>query len=655
MLYTERMSHVMIVAPKHYQEKVIDRLYELGACHIEDHQKSDQLDIGKPLEKGEKLAEILVKIRAIISYLGIETAVSNGKAKELTEKDYYELGKKSKELYLDVVKQLDAIKQSDQQIQELAEKAKLLDIVTRLHLKVETLKETRALAHAVGTVDSIERLRGRLDTVTKRYELSSAKDDKRNLVAIFFEQGKKDAVMQALHEAGFAEINLAGLELFPQGAEKLQRKIAGLRQERHAAEQRLQRIRQEHESFLLRNERMLAEESKKAEAPLRFAATGRSFMVKGWIPKRQLGHAIGELNRITGGKIHIEAEEPKPKESVPIKLKHPALMQPFEFLTRLYELPNYKEIDPTVLMFFTFPLFFGIMLGDVGYGLVTLLLFLGLKRKIPEGKALLNILIFASIVSIGFGFAFGEYFGFEHVAPETGEKLCSNAGICLHEEEIEHHGETITVATFPRLLSRAESRMDVFGYDVLSILVIGAVIGFIHLNLGLLLGFWNALHHHGFMHAFLEKISWMILEAGVILIAVSAQGVFPISIWAGTIVLLAGVIGIYFGDGIPGLVEMPAIFSNMLSYMRLGAVGLASVGLATVVNENLAMPMMERGGIFIILGALIFLFGHAINIGLGVLGPFLHAVRLHYVEFFTKFYQGGGIEYTPFGREHNDA
>lgn len=86
--------------------------------------------------------------------------------------------------------------------------------------------------------------------------------------------------------------------------------------------------------------------------------------------------------------------------------------------------------------------------------------------------------------------------------------------------------------------------------------------------------------------------------------------------------------------------------------MRLGAVGLASVGLAVVVNENLTMPFIEKGGFFVVIGILIFALGHTINILLGILGPFLHSLRLHYVEFFSKFFHGGGIRYAPFGAKN---
>ena len=111
---------------------------------------------------------------------------------------------------------------------------------------------------------------------------------------------------------------------------------------------------------------------------------------------------------------------------------------------------------------------------------------------------------------------------------------------------------------------------------------------------------------------------------------------------------------LYKGEGVQGIVELPSIFSNMLSYVRLGAVGLASVGLAVVVNEKLTLPYFEKGGWFIALGIFALVVGHVINIALGVIGPFLHSLRLHYVEFFSKFFKGGGVLYSPFGQKQKE-
>ena len=110
------------------------------------------------------------------------------------------------------------------------------------------------------------------------------------------------------------------------------------------------------------------------------------------------------------------------------------------------------------------------------------------------------------------------------------------------------------------------------------------------------------------------------------------------------------VIMLYKGEGFKGLIELPSIFSNILSYARLMALGLASVKLAEVVNE-FSGEFFQHGGFSVLYGIMLLVVGHAINIGLGILGPFLHSLRLHYVEFFTKFFKGGAKRFSPFGAQ----
>ena len=143
----------------------------------------------------------------------------------------------------------------------------------------------------------------------------------------------------------------------------------------------------------------------------------------------------------------------------------------------------------------------------------------------------------------------------------------------------------------------------------------------------------------------LLKLEWLLALLSAMNILID-----PV-LWIGIGVAGIGVILLAAGEGVAGIVEIPALVSNMLSYMRLGAVGLASVGLAIVVNEDLAMPFIQQGGIGIVIGLLIMIIGHTVNLLLGVIGPFLHSIRLHYVEFFSKFFHGGGHPYEPFGDE----
>jgi V/A-type H+/Na+-transporting ATPase subunit I len=663
MIKAEAMTKVSIVCPKTYLEKVITSLYELGACHIEQHRKSEEIDIGKPLEKSEKLAEILVKIRALISQLDLEKDKVSVTRKNLQGTNYYEIGKQARHIYNQVVEYTETIKDTSDKIAELEEKSHVLEILRSLHISKQLLQESKHLAHLIGSVDlpcNLDELRKELNKVTKEYEIVMHKQEagRKMLIAIYMHKEQRAGLSEILASHGFSEVNITpALESKRKITEQihdLHTELTRLSQQRNKAQAHLNKLKRENVHFLVENEHILTEETRKAEVPLQFGETKKAFTIKGWIPTARMNKVKAELDAITQGNIHIIEEEPGKKDTVPVKLKNNFLVKPYEFFLKLYELPNYKEFDPSILMFITFPLFFGFMLVDVGYGIATLILFSLLKLKFPTAKALLNIMIFASIVTIVFGVGFGEYFGFEHVSFETGKSLCESTGVCLAIHEVEIHGITQKVADFPRVFNRVHSHMNIGDFKVLSVLVIGAIAGFIHLNIALLIGFFNILVTHGFMHAFLEKISWMVMQAGVIVVAMAYSGATPLTPLTGFVLIIMGIVMIYLGEGAKGLVEVPAIFSNMLSYMRLGAVGLASVGLAVVVNENLAMPFIEKGGFYIFLAIIILTIGHIINIGLGILGPFLHSLRLHYVEFFSKFYQGGGKPYQPFGPREED-
>ena len=173
-------------------------------------------------------------------------------------------------------------------------------------------------------------------------------------------------------------------------------------------------------------------------------------------------------------------------------------------------------------------------------------------------------------------------------------------------------------------------------------------IGVVHVNIGLIVGFINVYKNHGLMMAIYEKASWIVLEIGVAMLALSLMKIISISWWIGAIFLAASVLMLFKGEGVKGVMELPSIFTNVLSYARLMAIGLSSVVLAVIINDS-AKEMIHRGGIFVLIGVLVLIIGHIINIMLGLIGSFLHSLRLHYVEFFSKFFSGGGKKYRPFG------
>ena len=263
-------------------------------------------------------------------------------------------------------------------------------------------------------------------------------------------------------------------------------------------------------------------------------------------------------------------------------------------------------------MFLTFPIFFGFMLGDIGYGAVSYLIFYLLKKKFPKAKNIFNILLLASAVSILFGLLYGEIFGLEEIGKYQ----------------------------LPHLLSRV--------HEITSLLYVAIGIGVIHVNIGLITGFINEMRAHGIVKAIFEKGSWFVLQIGVALLALSSFGIINLSSIVGYGFLLLSMIMLFKGEGVKGIIELPSIFTNILSYARLMAIGLSSVSLALLINES-AAGLFHKGGFSILMGILLLIVGHVFNIVLGLFASFLHSLRLHYVEFFSKFFHGGAEKYKPFG------
>jgi len=654
MLYSQRMVKLRIYVHKKYVKTLIDKLHSLGVLHIEEHKKTDDLDIGESMIAGNEIAEQLVAIRSIIDYFKLDTKlnISNLTIHNVNyQKQSFSDIKNGIKRIQQLISSLENKKQDLQKIIEnKREVLEQLDILTSLYLDLESYQSYKTLSMFVGFIDYDPKIRNDMAELTSQHKLHISQNGKRQVMALFLPRKyelQAEEILKTYNFSPAAIDKVQGMKGSPLGASnKLKAEEAFLNQEKEAIDAELQKHARQNKQFLLTSYKYLETESKKAMLPLHFGQTKHINILTGYVPKESLENTISSINNVSKNSAYIEQVEITQKDKVPVNLKHSRLVTPFEFFLNLYSLPKYKEIDPTSLIFFTFPLFFGIMLGDVVYGIITLLLFRFLKTKInsPNANKLLSVMMFASLATIAFGFVFGEYMGFESVNEEIGYSLKS-IGLPLHA--VMHEGNT--VYEFPRLLNRLHGEMELFGYSINTVLIIGAIIGFIHINLGLLMGFLNELSSHGFKHAFFAKISWIVLQLGAVLLISSLQGAVNLHWGVGAGILALSVIMLFIGEGIIGLIEIPGLLSNILSYLRLGAVALASVGLAVVINEQLAGPFLHKGGVYILLGVVILIMGHAVNIALGVIGPFLHSLRLHYVEYFTKFFHGGGIPYAPFG------
>ena len=412
----------------------------------------------------------------------------------------------------------------------------------------------------------------------------------------------------------------------------LEAQLTELQSEKQKSEEDLADLRKKHIEYILASDEYLSIETQKAEAPLRFATTKNTFIVEGWVPTKDLGLIQSDLDGATNGHVIVTADssEAVDVEKVPIALKNPLPSKPLEVLVRAFSLPKYNEIDPTKLMTFMYPALFGLMLGDIGYGLLVIALGLLVSRVIKSQgmRDLAMIGVYAGVFSVIFGFIFNEFFGVEPFG----------------------HKGLLTFIEYP-----AVPRLD----NVLTLLIVTFIIGLLMLTLGYVLGFVNEYRQHGLKHAVFAKVSWlMMLWGGAIAVALvlpalsSGSGIqLSLGLIAGLVLLVVGFILMIMGEGAIGLTEVPTLLSNVLSYSRLLSIGVSSTGIALAVNKLSDALFFSKGGIFVIFGVLLLIAGHAINTVLGILDSGLQALRLHYVEFFTKFYRGGGMKYIPFGFE----
>jgi V/A-type H+-transporting ATPase subunit I len=339
-------------------------------------------------------------------------------------------------------------------------------------------------------------------------------------------------------------------------------------------------------------------------------ATPHTFVLSGWVPTEALDDVRVELETEVGREIVVHEAEIESGEQPPVLLRNPRPAKPFESFVKLLQIPKYGTLDPAMLMLIFLPLFFGMMLGDVVYGSIVVLVAWLLKHRIrTRGFAhdLVRILLLSGAWTVVWGVIYGEYLG------DLGRRLFGIEPIWLDREE----------AIEPLLLFA---------------LAIGAV----HITLGL----WQAYRGKD-RHKLGERIGMLVALMALFAIAGAASGMLPKQFMTPAIAAaIVGLVLLIAAGGLMGLLlgplEVMGTVGNVLSYLRIAAIGLASVYLARVANElGVAAPLW--------LGIIVASLFHALNLVLGVFSPTIQALRLHYVEFFGKFYESGGEAFRPFG------
>ena len=664
------MTKVEIIGPKNEFLDVVETLHEQGTVHIEDLSKRiatgelllDSMQIaGDDMQAYDKLDEMLLRVRAILKALhvpagGVDAAARKAEYSRLwaldADKLVGEIGATIDEAE-DRTADLAALHTSAES--EIALLARYEPILSKIQPLARQLVVTGAFETVALLVErrykaGLEELNKELNKLTNNQcEIISQDIDENTTAAIVvYSKVYGDAVHKFLAMENVNQIRL------PDDFKDMPLDAAyhEIKQRRDELPRELDRIRKELDELsakwylkLTAAADVLIDKLDELQAIPKFGRTDYAFMIVGWVPTSDCKTVESKIQERFGSEVIVTRCEISEKDfgDAPVVLKNAKAVTPYQSLLGIMGSPQYGTMDPTFLLAIFYPLFFGMIVGDIGYGAIMLatVLWLRLKFKDSEGiQIATGILGPATTVAIAFGFVYAECFGnlfskyiplFPLIEPVNGVPTLENNPL------------------IPPLYNAAGSILWPFSRisSATTLLVIAIAIGFVQVALGLGLGMYNGIktghrkhvYEKGGLLAFLVGMAILIL-ASMLSIA-GDVGRYALQA-AGGIILFLGIIYAIRGGGIVGALETVGSVAHVMSYARIMAVGLAGAIFADAANgmgEALGSPVM---------GILIAIPLQALNIVLAAFSPNIHAIRLNFLEFFGKFYESGSKPYAPF-------
>jgi V/A-type H+-transporting ATPase subunit I len=640
------MAKVEVIGPKNRFFEVVSLIHEQGKLHIEDLSK--KIDAGDvPLDRMEvvsnqqterdRMEELLLRVRAIIKALHLPgTTVDEAKRQTeylaLWKMDTRELGDEVAKVILEVEGRTSDLTASQSKLEgEMELLARYEPILQKIQPLAKQIVTTGAFDSVALLFErrykgALDELKAELDKITKKQcEIVSTDVDEETTAAIVvFNRAYAEPVHKFLAMENVNQIRL------PSDFQDMPFDMAYdvIRDRRKQLPEKLKSVRSEVEEMsdawylkLATVRDVLADKVDEIKAIPKFGQTDFAFVISGWIPVSDVNELRKAIEAAFGNEIIVSQVAIQEEEfgDTPVAVTNIKAVQPFSFLLNVKGgMPKYGTVDPTWFLALFYPLIFGMIVGDVGYGAIMMAIVVFARLKFKDNDTVMmatSILGPAATMTMVFGFIYGEFFG--------------NLGYML---------KWIPAASVP--FART-ALIPYFMYAAIGV-------GLLQVLFGLVIGVVNGVRTKHRKHVYERGGMLMVLASAVLLGVLYAINISErVGNTGGVIIQFAVALTLFAGfvvagmGGIMGVVESIGQISNVMSYIRIMAVGLAGAIFADAVNQMAASMPLAIG---LVLGILL----HALNFIICMFSPNIHAVRLNLLEFFDKFYETAKQEYSPF-------
>jgi V/A-type H+-transporting ATPase subunit I len=640
-----QMAKIIIVSHRSQASELLEALQREGICHILNADEAivsrDYPDIGASAERPKDIEGMLSRLQKSITFLGKYAQAQKGLASVLSprtvidEQSYDKVVSDRKiQKTIEKCEQIEAsMEKKKSEIENLQNTLEMLRPWSSLETPVEEIGQLLQATCWAGLIpnqhyEQIEEKLGELGAAIQK--VGPAGNREACLIACLKEQ--TDEVQKSLRSAEFEPVNFEPMsgtasELISEHSKKLEKAQSQLKiytEQAEALSENLLNLQILYDHY----QNLLSREQTRDTAP----ATESTVLLEGWVKERnfhRLEKLMSDFDASSLTKI-----EPAENEEIPVEIENKRIIKPFEVITRLYGMPQHFEVDPTVFLAPFFALFFALCLTDAGYGLVMVILMALFIWKMQGDKKLMWMLGICGAVTIIAGALTGGWFG---NAIQTFILGKPNKSIALWFDPFE---------------------------KPMTFFVLSLGLGYFQIMAGLAIGLGHSLKRRDYLSAICDYLSWLVMLNSIVLFLAAKFGAIPAPIGTvcGIIALFPAAIILLFSvrqGGWPGRIGMGVynLFStifymgDVLSYLRLMALGMVTGGLAMAINVIVEIcSKIPLAGILI--AVIVFVGAHAFNIAINTLGAFVHTLRLQYVEFFPKFFVGGGKQFMPLSKEY---